>query len=177
VTAARIGAEDPRDLAALVEVVAGAGRGRRESRERHHTQDNRPTHVISFGQRRARRGLVRGDVDQDPVAISHLMLAERTGAAKQTLQGLAFRSRHRRGCETRVVGGDALHVLLEGVDVLDLEANVKRCARYGPRRWRIFSATCSSWRRTTRSTLPSGSWVVMPANGRLEGRCSHFTLG
>src|SRR5215472_11984094 len=124
VTAARIGAEDPRDLAALVEVVAGAGRGRRESRERHHTQDNRPTHVISCGQRRARRGLVRGDVDQDPVAISHLMLAERTGAAKQTLQGLAFRSRHRRGCETRVVGRDALHVLLEGVDVLDLEADV-----------------------------------------------------
>src|SRR5262249_15360402 len=38
VTTARIGAEDPRDLAALVEVVAGAGRGWRENRKRHGAQ-------------------------------------------------------------------------------------------------------------------------------------------
>src|SRR5262249_60870886 len=38
VTTAGISAEDPRDLAAFVEVVAGAGRGWRENRKRHRTQ-------------------------------------------------------------------------------------------------------------------------------------------
>src|SRR5262249_47334561 len=38
VTTAGISAEDPRDLAAFVEVVAGAGRGWRENRKRHGTQ-------------------------------------------------------------------------------------------------------------------------------------------